>query len=42
MTAYEVSVSKLAAYDSVTAFDLNGEFDAASYQREEDFLSLQD
>jgi len=27
MTAYEVSVSKLAAYDSVTAFDINGEFD---------------
>lgn len=27
MTAYEVSVSKLAAYDSVTTFDINGEFD---------------
>ena len=27
MTAYEVSVSKLAAYDDVTAFDLSGEFD---------------
>ncbi len=27
MTAYEVSVSKLAAYDNVTAFDINGEFD---------------
>ena len=27
MTAYEVSVSKLAAYDDVTAFDLAGEFD---------------
>ena len=41
MTAYEVSVSKLAAYDSVTAFDLNGEFDAMVQQREEDYLSAE-
>ncbi len=27
MTAYEVSVSKLAAYDSAENFDLNGEFE---------------
>ena len=36
MTAYEVSVSKLAAFDNVDNFDLDAEFDSYSYTAEKE------
>ena len=35
MTAYEVSVSKLAAFDSAEEFDIDSEFDLYSLQGKE-------
>ncbi len=39
MTAYEVSVSKLAAFDSAEEFDIDSEFDLYSLQSKEDALA---
>ena len=38
MTAYEVSVSKLAAFDSADEFDIDSEFDLYSFQSKTDAL----
>ena len=40
MTAYEVSVSKLAAFDSTDDFDIDNEFDTYSLQRISDSLAV--
>ena len=40
MTAYEVSVSKLAAFDSTEEFDIDSEFDAYSLQAKTDALAV--
>jgi hypothetical protein len=40
MTAYEVSVSKLAAFDSAEDFDIESEFDTYSLQRNSDALAV--
>ena len=40
MTAYEVSVSKLAAFDSTDDFDIDNEFDTYSLQRISDGLAV--
>lgn len=39
MTAYEVSVSKLAAFDSAEEFDIDSEFDLYSLQNKPDALT---
>lgn len=39
MTAYEVSVSKLAAFDSAEEFDIDSEFDLYSLQNKSDNLA---
>ena len=39
MTAYEVSVSKLAAFDSAEEFDIDSEFDTYSLQSKADALA---
>ncbi|MBE5747753.1 MAG: single-stranded DNA-binding protein [Clostridiales bacterium] len=39
MTAYEVSVSKLAAFDSVDDFDIDSEFDLYSLQNKHDSIA---
>ena len=38
MTAYEVSVSKFAVFDSAENFDIDTEFDLYSLQNKEDGL----
>lgn len=40
MTAYEVSVSKLAAFDSAEEFDIDSEFDLYSVQSKHDDLNV--
>ena len=40
MTAYEVSVSKLAAFDSAEDFDIDSEFDTYSLQHSADALAI--
>ena len=40
MTAYEVSVSKLAAFDSAEDFDIDSEFDTYSIRHNEDVLAI--
>lgn len=40
MTAYEVSVSKLAAFDSSEDFDIDAEFDVYSLQNKADALAV--
>ena len=40
MTAYEVSVSKLAAFDSAEDFDIDAEFDVYSLQNKADALAV--
>lgn len=40
MTAYEVSVSKLAAFDSAEDFDIDAEFDIYSLQNKTDALAV--
>ena len=40
MTAYEVSVSKLAAFDSAEDFDIDAEFDVYSLQNKVDALAV--
>ena len=40
MTAYEVSVSKLAAFDAGEDFDIDNEFDLYSFQGKEDALAI--
>ena len=40
MTAYEVSVSKLAAFDAGEDFDIDNEFDLYSFQGKEDALAV--
>ena len=40
MTAYEVSVSKLAAFDSSEDFDIDSEFNTYSMQKAEDALAV--
>ena len=40
MTAYEVSVSKLAAFDSAEEFDIDSEFDTYSMQGKADALAV--
>ncbi len=40
MTAYEVSVSKLAAFDSVDDFDIDSEFDLYSLQEKGDAFAV--
>ena len=40
MIAYEVSVSKLAAFDSAEDFDIDSEFDTYSLQRSTDALAV--
>lgn len=40
MTAYEVSVSKLAAFDSAEEFDIDSEFDLYSVQNKHDDLNV--
>ena len=42
MTAYEVSVSKLAAYDSAEDFDIDSEFDLYTLQPEQNGALAQD
>ena len=40
MTAYEVSVSKLAAFDSAEDFDIESEFESYALQRKTDALAV--
>ena len=40
MTAYEVSVSKLAAFDSTEEFDIDSEFDLYSLQNKPEALAV--
>ncbi len=40
MTAYEVSISKLAAFDSAEEFDIDSEFELYSLQNKEDALAV--
>ena len=40
MTAYEVSVSKLAAFDSAEDFDIDSEFDTYSIQGKTDAFAV--
>jgi single-stranded DNA-binding protein len=40
MTAYEVSVSKLAAFDSTEDFDIDSEFDLYSLQEKSDAMAV--
>ncbi len=40
MTAYEVSISKLAAFDSTEEFDIDSEFDLYSLQNKSDALAI--
>ncbi|MBO5277845.1 MAG: single-stranded DNA-binding protein [Clostridia bacterium] len=42
MTAYEVSVSKLAAFDSAEDFDIDSEFDTYSIQGKTDAFAVSD
>jgi hypothetical protein len=40
MTAYEVSVSKLAAFDSAEDFDIDSEFDTYSMRHDAEGLAI--
>ena len=40
MVAYEVSVSKLAAFDSTEDFDIDSEFDLYSLQEKSDAMAV--
>ena len=41
MTAYEVSVSKLAAFESDAEFDIDSEFDLYTLQNKQDAMSAE-
>ena len=41
MTAYEVSVSQLAAFESDAEFDIDSEFDLYTMQNKQDAMSAE-